>query len=372
MAQTDSATEPGQLLDSAIALLRRRLPEAWAVERQAAGGDPDAQDLVIKSPHSGMQSLVFVEAKADVTPRDVQVLLGGPWRRWRRQFGNQPIMLVAPYITPRVRQLLMDENVSYADLTGNMRIALDSPGVFIEMQGASQDPRSSKRRTAIRGAKAGAVVRVLVDAAPPYTGTQIARAAGVNEGYLSRILDTLVDDGLIERERTGPVTAVDWQAMLRRRAQGLDLFRPNGSYRYIARQGPTGVLEELRRAQDADPVATVTGSFAAARVAPVAAPSLLVVYTMQPRELAERSELLPADAGADVVLVRPDNYVAFARAEREGGLAWAAPSQVAIDCLSGSGRMPSEGEALLEWMQNNEWAWRFPSIADLPDAEGAP
>lgn len=371
MNYTELAAGP-HFLDAAVALLRRRLPEAWTVDRQPTSGDPDAQDLVIKSPNSGTPAVVFVETKSDVTPRDVQVLLGGPWRRWRRQFGNQPIMLVAPYIAPRVRQMLVDENVSYVDLTGNARISIDYPGVFIETEGASQDPRSGKRRTAIRGAKAGAVVRVLVDAVPPYTGSQIARAAGVNEGYLSRILDTLVDEGLIERDRTGPVTAVDWPAMLRRRAQGLDLFRPNGSYRYIARKGTAGMLEQLRQASSADPVPTVTGSFAAARLAPVAAPSLLVVYTLQPRELETRLALLPADAGADVVLVRPDNHVAFARSQQDGGLAWAAPSQVAIDCLCGSGRMPSEGEALIGWMQSNESMWRSPSIAELPDANLAP
>ncbi|MGH9304536.1 MAG: hypothetical protein ACRDZ5_09015, partial [Acidimicrobiales bacterium] len=62
---------------------------------------------------------------------------------------------------------------------------------------------------------------------------------------------------------------------------------------------------------------------------------------------------------------RPDNYVAFARAAREGGIAWAAPSQVAIDCLAGTGRMPSEGEALIRWMGENESEWRSPSIRAL-------
>jgi hypothetical protein len=46
-------------------------------------------------------------------------------------------------------------------------------------------------------------------------------------------------------------------------------------------------------------------------------------------------------------------------------MAWAAPSQVAIDCLSGSGRMPSEGEALLEWMRRHEGRWRCQSIDEL-------
>lgn len=351
-----------EVLDAAVEVVTRRLPSSWTVEKQESVGD-EGTDLIIKSPNTASQTLVFVEVKSDVSPRDVEALIGGPWRRWRRQMGNQPILLVAPYIGPRVRDLLAEENVSYVDLTGNTRIALDYPGVFVQTEGARQDPRSTKPRSAIRGAKAGAVVRVLVDVAPPYTGADIAGAAKVNEGYLSRILETLVDEGLIDRERAG-VTRVDWPAMLQRRAKALDLFRPVGTYRYVARQGTSELLSRLRsRPPGGRWPPTVTGSFAAARLAPVAAPGLLVVYTMDPRALADEFELLPAEAGADTVLIRPENDIAFAGAHRDGGMAWAAPSQVAIDCLAGSGRMPAEGEALIGWMREHESDWRYSSIA---------
>ena len=92
---------------------------------------------------------------------------------------------------------------------------------------------------------------------------------------------------------------------------------------------------------------------------------------MDPNRLADELELLPAEAGADTVLVRPENDVVFARATPDNGMAWAAPSQVAIDCLAGTGRMPSEGEALIGWMREHESEWRSPSIrALLDDAPG--
>jgi MarR family len=353
-----------ELLDAASDALRRRLPPGWEVDEQAAPDDSGAVDLVIKT-RSGDGALLLVEVKSNVGPRDVEALLGGPWRRWRRQMGNRPILLVAPYIGPRVRELLTEEDVSYVDLTGNVRISVDHPVIFIETEGASTDPRSKKPRSAIRGAKAGAVVRVLVDVAPPYTGAEIARAAQVNEGYLSRILDTLLEEGLIDRERSGQVIGVDWPALVRRRAQALDLFRPVGTHRYVAREGASALLDRLRRRPAGRQPPTVTGSFAAARLARVAAPTLLVLYTKDPRQLETNLDLLPAEAGADTVLIRPDNAVAFARAERDGGIGWAAPSQVAIDCLAGTGRMPSEGEALINWMRENDGEWRCPSISML-------
>ncbi len=360
-----SQMDESELLDAAVEVLTSRLPSSWVIEKQPVGGDSEARDLVIKSPGAGSQVLLLVEAKSDVSPRDVQMLMGGPWRRWRKQMGNQPILLVAPYIGPRVQELLTEENVSYVDLTGNARVSLDYPGVFIETRGASRDPRSAKPRSGIRGAKAGAVVRVLADVAPPYSGAEIARVANVNEGYLSRILETLTDEGLIDRESFGPVTRVDWAAILRRRARSLDLFRPTGTFRYVAREGTRALLDALRNRPPLNRPPTITGSFAAARLAPVAAPALLVAYTTNPRDLESELELLPAESGADTILIRPDNEVAFARSKPDGGIAWAAPSQVAIDCLAGSGRMPSEGEALIEWMRQEEGRWRYPSIQAL-------
>lgn len=39
-------------------------------------------------------------------------------------------------------------------------------------------------------------------------------------------------------------------------------------------------------------------------------------------------------------------------------ITYAAASQVAVDLLTGPGRGPAEGDALIEWMEQNEDAWR--------------
>ena len=362
MAATGALTTERELVETAVRVLTSRLPTSWTVKAQPSAMDPEAADLLIGAPSSGGQVLVLVEATVRAAPRDIEALLGGPWRRLRRKMGNQPILFVAPYVGERVRSLLVEENVSYVDLTGNVRISLDYPGIFIETEGATSDPSATKQRSSLRGAKAGGVVRALVDNVPPFSAAEIAAAAGVNEGYLSRILATLRDEGLIERESFGPVTRVDWAALLRRRAQSADLFRRGRSLRYVARQGAAAVLEELRRRSPSSPLPMVTGSFAAARLAPVAAPTLLVVYAPVADALAAELDLLPTDAGADTVLIEPENDVVFTGCQRDGGIAWAAPSQAAIDCLSGSGRMPSEGEAVLEWMREDERRWQLPVI----------
>jgi hypothetical protein len=102
----------------------------------------------------------------------------------------------------------------------------------------------------------------------------------------------------------------------------------------------------------------------------VAGAALLVAYCDDVAQTAEGLGLLPAEDGANVALLRPSDPVVWQRTTRENAITYAPPSQVVVDCLSGTGRMPAEGEALLSWMIENESSWRYPSLEQL-DADRA-
>jgi hypothetical protein len=69
-------------------------------------------------------------------------------------------------------------------------------------------------------------------------------------------------------------------------------------------------------------------------------------------------DLRTAPSGGNVLLAVPEDEVAFERTKTFDGVVLAAPSQVAADLLGGPGRAPEEGRVLLEWMEDNEPAWR--------------
>ena len=98
---------------------------------------------------------------------------------------------------------------------------------------------------------------------------------------------------------------------------------------------------------------SITGSLAASRHSALAPPRLATVYAEKPEELAEALGVRPADARANLRLLRPYDPVVFERTWAEEGLVFAALSQVAADLLTSPGRGPSEGEELLRWMQEN-------------------
>lgn len=365
--------QEAELIDSALELLASRLPPGWTVERvkgQGAGtGEGDALFAFNTQSGMGMGSAI-VEAKRNFGPADVDRLLGGLTRRLREVAGPRPILLVSDFLSPRARELLAKEDISYLDLTGNIRLVMQSPPIFVEVAGANRRPSTTTRRTAgLAGAKVGSVVRFLAEVIPPYGVNDIERVTGISRGYVSRVLERLADEALIRREPRGPVEAVDWPAMLRRRGQSVDLFRANTARTYVSSNGARAVIEALPRSAVADGV-VVTGSFGAVRRAPVAGPALLVMYVVPsdgvPRfdRIATELGLRPTDEAADVVLLWPANDRVVEDPWIDDGIRFVNLPQLAIDCLGGSGRMPAEGDALIDWMQANTDQWQYPSLAE--------
>ena len=361
----NSIAKENDLVESALRWLRERLPEPWEIEptrRVEFQGTPDAGvDAAVdfKGP-SGSFATIAIQAKGTFGPRDVDRLLGPVGRTLRRLAFQVPILVVSDWLSERTRELLREQGINYVDLTGNALVRLDYPTLYLQTQGAPKNPNPPKRSPArIQGPKAARLIRILADVKPPYGIRDLARAAALTPGYTSRLIQALDNDALIERDPRGRVISVDVARVLRRWTQTYDLFKSNTTTWGLARAGVTTLLDDLRNSPQQ---IAITGSFAAAHLAPVAAPRLLVAYTPAPVELFQQMDILPVDDGANVALLQPADDVVWQRTTEVGGYTYVAPSQAAIDCLTGNGRMPSEGEALLDWMTANEDTWRLQEL----------
>ena len=314
----------------------------------------------------GSSISVAVDARKVLTPRDAERIFSGLARSYRAIASNIPILVVAPWLSSRTREILNSDGINYLDLTGNAWISIDHPSnIFISSQGDDRNRAPSPRGKArVRGPKAGRLIRFLLDVKPPYSVSHIAAATGLAPGYVSRLLDTLDNEALIDRVRRGEVVSVDVAGLVYRWAEDYDILGSNKARSFVASQGPRSLLEQLTTISASVQLA-VTGSFAAVRLAPIAAPTLLALYCSDIAGIAERTKLIPSERGANVVLLGPFDPVVWARTTTEGGITYAAVSQVVVDCLTGNGRMPAEGEAVLAWMQSNESSWRISSIGEL-------
>lgn len=371
----DAANEAGDqtdLVEGAVAWLTERLPTSWTVGRTqrtfAGQAGPQAQTLdaaIDLRANNGTTATLAVEARPSFEPRDVDMLVSGLARSLRSLAGYIPILVVAPWMSARTQRRLAAEGINFIDLTGNALVTLENPTLYLRSSGAQRNPAPLVRgQVRVRGPKAARLVRLLADVRPPYGIRELANGAGLAPGYVSQLIDALDREALVDRERRGGVRKVDLDGLLRRWAESYDVLGTNAVSSFLAPAGPARALDALEDVAEGHDV-VVTGSFAAVRRAAVAAPALLCVYCRDPSQLAAALEVLPADAGtgANVALLRPFDEVVWDRTERERGISYAAVSQVAVDCLTGTGRMPAEGEALLKWMADNEDDWRAPGLA---------
>lgn len=370
-ATSPSLPEPDAVLAAGLDQLRDLLPPDWKVERQAppsdmtyGAGRVDAA-VSVQVGSSGLYATIVVEARRQLAPRDVEDVARDRLTLMRAPSRWSTFLVIAPWLSPRTRALLADRGIDYLDLTGNALLRMARPAVMIRTVGAAGDPAPAPRSaTSLRGAAAGRIVRYLADVRPPYTATAIASATGVSVAQVSRLLTALDREALVERGTRGLVVGADWAGLLRRRAEVYDLFRANRARGYVATAGPRDMLDRLPALPEA--YRALTGSFAAVVRAPIASPGQLALYVDDADATAAALDLLPADRGADVVLLRPYDPAVLERAERSGGVVTVAPSQLALDCLAGNGRMPAEGEALLAWMAAHEDEWRRPGADVVP------
>jgi hypothetical protein len=344
------------LLRTAEASLRERLPADWLVLREPVPRDSGFDAQLRLGPSDDETTTLMIEAKARVGPRDVQ-RLSERWSDLRRPDSDALPLLVAPYLSPRTRQLLEDTAINYVDETGNVRVTVRRPTVFIRTQGADTDPSpvESKLRS-LKGPAASRVVRAVLDFKPPYGISGLAERCESPLATVHRVIELLETEGLLERTKRGPITAVDWEGVLQRWTSEYGLFESNRVATYVEPRGLDRLVDRLRAS---DLPYAVTGSLAAARLAPIAPSRLAMVFVDGDVDAAAQTlGLSSTDSGANVFLIDPYDPVAFDRGPIDDGVRYASASQVAADLAKSPGRGPSEAEALVKWMAANEDAWR--------------
>lgn len=351
------------LLRSAIDDLTQRLPSGWEAGRLPEPPGPDVPDAVVyvRAP-DGTSALLLVEAKLNLDPRTASYAveqLRSYTSEMRPTSANlrPAAMLVARYIPPRSRELLAEAGVSYADATGNLRVRLDNPVVFIQVDGAQANPwREEREIRTLGGAPAARVVRALCDWAPPQTAVQIVNRAKASTGSTYRVLDLLDREALISRSN-GAVVEVDWPQLIRRWSEDYNFLRRNRTEAFVEPRGLGRLVERLAAGPALD--YAVTGSLAAATAAQHTETRLATLFVENIETAASRLDLRPLPSGANVVLAEPFDSVVYERSWSRDGVRFCAYSQVVADLLTGPGRSPAEAEELIRWMATHDDAWRI-------------
>jgi len=342
-----------ELLNLVEETLGALLPDNWSISYDTkVRSRPDVTDAVIKlrAPDRRVSRIVVV-VRTSLEPREVGRVVDNASSK-----GIGLVLVAAPFLSPRTRELLEEKGAAYIDATGNVRLVLDRPALFLSTAGEMNNPwREERPLMSLKGPSSSRVVRALCDFEPPYGVRELADKAGSSLGSTSRVVSFLEGEAIVSREAHGSITGVDWQALIRRWTQDYGFETSNHVRTFLNPRTQADLMKRLSRLKS---VYAVTGSQAAALVATVASVRLTSIFAADVSQVAEELGLREIDSGANVVLAEPFEPVVFERTWKRERVVYASLSQVAADLLTGPGRSPAEADALIGWMKEHEDEWR--------------
>jgi hypothetical protein len=342
--------------ETTVTLIGERLPKNWSVRTLFEGEKPIDLILEVKST-DGQAALLIVEIQNTIDRRDVDGLAEQLFR-YLRGPADTPVV-AARYLAPSVRTALVERGISYVDATGNMRIVVQSPALFISERGSDKDPwRLGRPKGGLKGGPAARVVRLLLDSGHPWRVRELIQSSGTSSGSTYRVLEHLQREALVTKEN-GEYTVTDWERLLRQWARDTS---SHSAFRTMGFIDPRGIEHFLNIiAHNTHFPYAVTGSAAARQWASYAPTRVVHVYVSSIQQAADQWGLRPNSAAPNVILMEPTSAgnAPFQRTKMtDAGYQVAHPVQVAVDLLNGPGRQPAEGEYLLDWMKTNEGSWR--------------
>lgn len=370
VSRNNGISGTAELADAFKEAVRSLLPFTWSVhldlQPRAAGSRrrPDAQ-LVISAP-DGTSAVVLVECKGVVVPRDIagaaQQIEAYAAARSDRDPPVRGMVLAAPFVSPTTRAQLTQHGMGWFDLTGNLRLRLDGPAVFLDRTGAERsgfrDP-ADRLLKSLRGPAAAKVVLELAETVLPVGVRELAERAQVGAATSARVLELLDREAAVSRSEDGAVVSVRKRLLVDRWVQDYKVMASN---EVISTLDPRGLSHALKALPSIGTGFVVTGSAAARaylpdHVTPVSPMVSLSLYAEDPISLMTELGLKAADRGANVLVMRPYDVVVQTRARILDGLAYAPPAQVVADLLTGPGRATEEAEQLMAALGTSEAGW---------------
>jgi len=345
------------VLEEALRRIVELLPASWTAEL-TVGDSMVGDGLVVLRGPVGVGVTYRVEAgrAAGVSLADVVAAL-----RERQQMTGFPALFVSDYFGPATRRTLAEAGVSLVDATGWVRLVSEDPLILLTGEGAERSPRAPGSSAVVRlnGLATGRVIRALGEVGVPVGVRELASVARVSPGSVSKLLATLVAEGIVDRDARGAVTNVRRRSLLRRWAQDYAYATTNPGVGYWL--APRGLAQVTDRLAEQEGVA-ITGSAAARRLLPpdrtsVVPLRLLALYAASPRTLAEQLGLVEADAAtANVVIVAPQDERILPGPGEPVALAPAA--LVVADLLTLPGRSDAEAEQLMDALAATDPSWK--------------
>jgi len=265
-------------------------------------------DFVVRADIDGREIELIIEVKE--RPHLVDLRLAA---EAIKQYAspNQIPMVAAHFMGPNRRALLREMGIGYIDMAGN--IYLRTPGVFIERESKRNPFGYGREGLNPYSDKASIILRVLMnEPSRKWKIREIAKVGDINPGWASRVVDNLVERGLIEFSRQDGIALLRGEDMLKEWADIYDWHRNKFYHYYCHALDFREVLEKIRRLDvNQDRIIALGFQAGAYLVSPYSTFNevhLLVdgsSFDLIRPDIERQLGLEPRREGANLILVRP-------------------------------------------------------------------
>ncbi|EON18878.1 hypothetical protein C265_15622 [Cupriavidus sp. GA3-3] len=177
----------------ALRRLLEKIPILQIEDIEAAAVSSDwGPDFIARLLVDGREHLLICEYKSNGQPRYARSAVL-ELRNYVAQRAPQATpVLIAPYLSPAVRQLCAEMGVGYLDLEGNARIAFG--GVFIERMVADKPAAEQRELKSLFRPKSAQVLRAMLrEPDRAWRVTELSEISGVSLGHVSNVRTGLID-----------------------------------------------------------------------------------------------------------------------------------------------------------------------------------
>ncbi len=257
-------------------------------------------------------------------------------------------LVAVPFMGNAGRERCAEAEVAWLDLSGNARIF--APGLRILVDGKPNRYKRRGRPSTAFAPKSSRIARwLLMHPTEPCTQREIARATDTDEGFTSRIVSKLEDDGLVVRGDSGAIRPRDPDLLLNAWLEDYDFQKHDILRGHVAARSGDALLRRLVDGLSCSAVKYAATGLAAAwiidRFAGFRIAAMYLANEPSPELLASLS-FREEERGANVWLVVPNDEGVFHGAATFDGIQCAHPVQVYIDLHAHPERAKEAAEKL--------------------------
>jgi hypothetical protein len=303
---------------------------AVKVEGQRSIGKDGRADLIAQA--GGFTFVVECKSKGEAAS---VAMAARQVRAYAEHFKKKAIPVVAvPYMGEVGRKLCDEAAVSWLDLSGNAHL-FGPPGLRVYVEGKPNLFKRPGRPRSVFAPKSARIARLLlIEPKRAFAQRELAKAAGLDEGFTSRIVRQLEAQGLVAREPTGALKTANFDAMLDAWREAYDFSKHHIVRGHIAARSSDEVLRrvagQLKRGKIEHAATGLAGAwllnqFTGFRLVVCYVAQLPSAETQQAMGFREESR------GENVWLVVPNDEGVFHGAADREGIRCVHPVQVYLD-----------------------------------------